>query len=297
MWGWAFVIAFFVLRGVASLVVLGWRLSRFLWAQRTIASDQHQWLFTARNILGIVVLSAAYVIWRPDEIDGWRALNQGLGDRFSSAVPLVVVVVGVAVLLIAAARRGEHRRMVASMMIPIGTVIVTVFGTIALLLVMSWATSGLQHLMRTPAPDAAAGFALIMLNLALTLSLGAALFILLGTVGGFAVHGVGAMFRAHDGHPLMPAFVTSALAVWTVVVSAQRLASDAEWLFPPVVQLSLGFAGPVIVLALSVWQFVRVARTFPLREAAWAPGVSRISDRVDRTLCAIQRGARRSRRG
>lgn len=266
-----------IARLFVSAAGAGWRLAGLLWRQRTAATDRLQWLFRLRNVLGLAVLATAYLVWRPEAIDGWQAINRGITDRFAAAVPLVAAVALAATALVACARPGRRRHMLAAAMIPVATVVITALGAAIAILAM-WGLSTVTTLLVTsPSDEAGPGILVFLTMSALALVMPFLATAVLAIVAGFAYHAVGSAFRAHDAHPLMPALVSIAVAGWSIWVNVAQFAAGATRIFPFPVHLALTFGGPVLVIGLSVWQLIRLSRIHSLRDPWWHPDDSRLS--------------------
>ncbi|MFV0372775.1 hypothetical protein [Microbacterium sp.] len=262
---------------LASAAAAGWRLGELLWRQRTAATDPLQWLFRLRNVLGLVVLATAYLVWRPDAIDGWQAINHGINDRFAAALPLVAAVFLAAAVLVSCARRGRRRHMFTSAMIPVATVVITALGITVATLAMWGLSTATTSLATSPPADDGYRILIFLIMFVVALAMPFLTTAALTLIAGFAYHAVGSAFRAHDAHPLMPALVSIAVAAWTIWVNVAQFAAGATGVFPLPVQLALTLGGPIIVIGLSVWQLLRLGKVHSLRDPWWRTDDSRLS--------------------
>ncbi len=242
-----------------------------------------------RDVIGVVVIVVVTRVWRMKHFDATVELGSAVTNRFTAALVLVVVVPGAALVFALIARRGLRLRAWSLSAIPVFAVLSTVAVAVGPSLfartaagqtVAYWISMGVNALMTRSGP-----FALVIALVLGALTAFVGLVMVTGLVAG-VVMSVGSSFRAGDAHPLMASVVAIGLAICTVSLGVWQRLSGADPTLPLWVAWTLTIGGPIVVVALSVWQIVRLrALGLRFREPHWRVAGDPISRGVHRALC------------
>lgn len=277
-------------RLVARVVGGTWRALGGVWKCRQPCPDPLEWTFKLRDFLGVVVLAAVTLIWRMKDFDLSVEFNAAVTGRFTSVLVLVVVVPGTALTFALIARRGLRLRAFSLSAIPIVAVMTTVAVVAGPSLLgqseawhafSAWLSNGLQHMMTKAGPASfLIGLALVLLAL-----LGGIVHVT--AIVAAVVMSFTSSFRAGDAHPLMASVVGIALALYAVSTGVWQRASGADAAVPLWIAWTITLGGPLVVIALSIWQIARLrASGLRFRVPHWQVHSDPIASATHRILLA-----------
>lgn len=235
-----------------------------VWDCRTPHPGALERTMRVRDVLAVVVVAGAHLIWRWGRIDVDAELNERIFDRVETLITLVLAVLLAGVVFVAIARPGARAETAALVAIPIGVVLsvaavlaAAVLGTLPggpLVVLTGWLDTTLAW---SEGPDAVLGNVLFVCWQVVKYGGGFALAVAAATtMAAVLVMCVRSLFRARDAHPLMEPIVALALAASALVAGVLGGLTAADPAFPWWVAWCLTFAGPLLVSALSVAQLV-----------------------------------------
>lgn len=255
-------------------------------------------LFRVRDIVGLLIVGAAYLNWQWGRIDANAAVSESLSGRLETLILLFFAVLLVLVAFVALARRGSRGEALALTTIPL-SVLASVF---ALFAALAWAFGGAEPPLpaaldtawtglRTWSASSGWGTAALVVVTALSVLATIVLVIALFTVLAALLWMVtGSMFRINDVHPMLGPILVLALSAWTLGGGLARLLDGSASAFPLWVAWTLSVGGPVVIIALTVVQIVRLTRSGRgLRTLVHRAADDRIAAAVHRSGRAIGR--------
>lgn len=251
-----------------------------------------------RDIVGLLLVVAAHLNWQWGRIDANEAVSENLSGRLETLILLIFAVVLVLVVFVALARRGSRGEALALTTIPLSVVA----SVVALFAVLAWAFGGTEPPLPAALDAAWAGLqswsassswgtaALVLvtvLSVVVTVGLIIALFTLLAALLWMVT---GSMFRINDVHPMLGPILMLALTAWTLVSGLARFVDGSASAFPLWVAWALSVGGPAVIIALTVLQIVRLARSGRgLRTLVHRAADDRLTSAVHRTGQAVGR--------
>lgn len=250
-------------------IIAGWRtigLHVFWWlAPRTPSIDvaMERWA-TARTVIGFLIVIAASLIWDPEPSRLAQRFSDAQASMLLLPFQIATAVIVAAVVLVSLARPGERARMARNVLRPIkvvGIVLIVLVGAVAAM----WGMSSLLQASMSlePAWQTTAMILSLVLYLSLSFAGSAAAWYGFRSISKHC-------FRARDGHPAMSAIVMIVLSLWTLTVGVLEVTSTGwDTGLPPWLAACLLIVGPIVVLALSTIELIRLPRRFgiPLRQA------------------------------
>ncbi|KRE21908.1 hypothetical protein ASG80_12605 [Agromyces sp. Soil535] len=250
-----------IVGGVVRLIAAAWwAVARvvigFLSSRRPLLDPHVETLTRWRSAIGLLLVIVANLLWNPDPERLMFAWSESVNRALLVPIQVAVAVLVAAAVLVVLARNGQRRRMVRAAVIPVRVVGVSVlalaawFGCIAAwnwLMPLVYGLGDWRWI---------AIFAMLTLNLCLSFA---------GLVG--IVHGGRAIvrdrFRARDAHPAMGAIVIAVLSLWTLGLGlAKASGHGVDPVFPVWASVCLLVVGPLVNIALSAYELIRLRRRF-----------------------------------
>lgn len=225
-------------------------------------------LFRIRDIAGLLVVAAAYLNWQWGAIDAGGVIDGRVDGQAETFGLLLIGVFLVLTGFVVVTRRGMRGEALALCAIP-----VFVMATVALLLALIfWVMGGEEPMLlagleafssMTDEIGSGAWWTVVLVAVLRIALIGASfciVIVLLATFGAMLWMVPGGMFRANDVHPMLGPILMIGLSGWTLVGGLTRLIAGAEPLFPVWVTWALSVGGPLTVIALTLWQIIRLVR-------------------------------------